>query len=178
MLPPHSPFSPLLPTAVLVLVAALAIATVPHCRRRTARRSHHHHCCRPCHHRCRDIQLSSPLFSLLPRLPCHRSRSCPCHVASALAAVVAAALPNPGPCCCCLHCRCCRATPVVAATNAAIPRCCHHIAPALATPAVILAAAELPPLLLTPPLKLIFWLIVIFPQPLTLSPLVALSCCH
>ena len=82
--------------------------------------------------------------------------------------------PHPGPCCG-LRChRCCLTTPIPTAANTAIPRCCRHVAPALAAFTVILAAAVLPSLLLMLPLKLTFWLIVMFPQPLTLSPLAAL----
>ena len=112
------------------------------------------------------------------RIPCYCPCSCHCRVAPALTTVVAAALPlpwhllpllpppllprNPRPCR-----RCRRDTPF-----------CRRVAHALATLAVIFAAATLPPLLLIPPLKLIFWLIVMFPQPLTLLPLFALYCCR
>ena len=118
----------------------------------------------------------------------HVALSCRISLAIILAAAVATSplllllllplhCPHPGPCCRCRCCHCCLATPILAAANAVIPRCRRHVAPALAALAVILAAAALPPLLLMLPLKLIFWLIVMFPQPLTLSPHDALSCC-
>ena len=59
---------------------------------------------------------------------------------------------------------------------AVIPRCCHRLAPALAALAAILAAAALPPLLADATIEADLLVdIVMFPQTLTLLPLVALS---
>ena len=120
--------------------------------------------------------------------PCHHvALSCHISFAIVLAAVIAASpplllllflppyCPHPGSCCCRLRHHCCHATPVLAAADAAISRCPRRIAPALAVLAGILATTTFPPLLLTPPLKLIFLLIVMSPQLLTLLPPLFLS---
>ena len=126
---------------------------------------------------CCDIQSLLPRCPLLPHLACYCPRSCCCLVAPTLATVVAAVLPPPWPLLLSPLPPLLLCNPVLAAANTAIPRCRRRIAPALAALAVIPATAALPPLSLMLPSKLIFWLIVMFPQPLSLSPLVALSCC-
>jgi hypothetical protein len=75
------------------------------------------------------------------------------------------------PCCPCPHRRQCH-------QRHNTPLLLRRIAPALAALAVVFAVATLPPLLLMLPPLLIFWLIVMFPQPRTLSPLLALSHCR
>ena len=177
MLPPCSPFLPLLPLLLsslpplplswypaVISVPPVALATTVAANLATAIAaitSRRHHIAFSCR-----VSLAIVLTAFIAVLP----------LLSPL--LLPPCCPRPGPSCCHRYCCCCHATLVLTTANATLPRCCYHVATALVALAAILAATVLPPLSLMPPSKLIFWLIVMFPQPLTLSPLVALFCCR